>query len=98
MLRKSPLKKIGKKGQENLRYKALIKEMDLSQRCEMMLLGCLGGMYLTIAHRHKRSHYKTAEELADPKQFVIACVHCHELQENNKELTEQIFNKIRGDE
>ena len=92
------LKRIGQKGRENLKYKALVKEIDLPQRCELNLSGCLGSLHLTIAHRHKRSHYKTASELADLKQIIIACVHCHETIENNKDLTEDIFQKLRGDE
>lgn len=97
-MRKTPLKRIGKKGRENLKYKALIKQMDLPQRCEVGLHGCLGSMYLTIAHRHKRSHYHTAEQLADPKQIIIACVSCHDKIEVDKELTEDTFYRLRGEE
>jgi len=97
-MRRKALKRIGKKGLENLKYKALLKEMDLPQRCEVGLSGCMIGLFLTVAHRHKRSHYKTAEELADIKQIIIACTLCHDTIENDKELTESVFNKLRGDE
>jgi len=97
-MKKTPLNKVGKKGRENLKYKSMIKKMDLPQTCEVQLSGCLGGMYLTIAHRHKRSHYKTAEELADIKQIIVACAPCHMEIEDNKELTKFVFEKLRGEE
>lgn len=97
-MKRTPIKRVGAKGRETLKYKALLKEMDLPQRCEVGLVGCLGSMYLTVAHRHKRAHYKTAEELADINQIIIACVHCHDHIEHDKELTEATFNKLRGDE
>lgn len=95
-MRKTPLNKIGKKGRENLKYREIIKGMYLPETCELKLSGCHGGLFLTIAHRHKRSHYKTAEELADKNEIVIACVNCHETIEHDKELTEKIFKKLRG--
>jgi hypothetical protein len=97
-MKRTPLKRIGVKGKENLKYKSLLKEMELPQRCEVGLAGCLGSIFLTLAHRHKRAHYKTAEELADPKQIIIACVECHDQIEHDSDLTEKIFNKLRGDE
>lgn len=94
-LKRTPLRKVGKKGKETLKYKDLVKKMDLPKSCEIKLSGCLGSMYLTIAHKHKRSHYKTAEELADIKEIIIACVNCHETIEHNRDLTEGIFDKLR---
>lgn len=97
-MRRTPLKRIGKKGKENLRYKELLKGLDLPQGCEVLLSGCLGRMYLTIAHRHKRSHYKTAEELADPNQIIVMCVKCHDFLENRRDLNKMVFDKLRGNE
>lgn len=97
-MKKTPLKRIGEKGKENLKYKSLIKELDLPQKCEVQLSGCLGNMYLTPAHRHKRSYYKTAEELADPKHIIVMCVKCHDFLEHKRDLHDMVFNKLRGDE
>lgn len=56
-------------------------------------------MFLTNAHRHKRSWYKgDVELLSDRKQVIKGCVNCHDAIEHNKELTEEIFTKLRGGE
>lgn len=97
-MKKTRLNRIGAKGRENLKYKTLVKELDLPNRCEVGLSGCKGSLFLTIAHRHKRSHYKTAEELADPKQIVVMCVVCHDFLEHKRDLNKMVFDKLRGDE
>lgn len=97
-MRRTPLKRIGKKGKENIKYIELVKVLDLPQNCEVKLSGCLGGSFLTIAHRHKRSHYKTAEELADPNQILVMCVNCHNFLEHKRDLNKMVFDKLKGDE
>lgn len=97
-MKRTPLKRIGAKGRETLKYKQLVKELDLPQRCEVGLSGCLGTTFLTLAHREKRSFYKTAEELADPKHIVVMCVNCHDFLEHKRDLNKIVFDKLRGDE
>ncbi len=55
--------------------------------------------FLTNVHRHKRFWYlRHPELLFDFNQVVRGCVACHNLIEHNKELTEQVFLKLRGPE
>lgn len=84
----------------NIEANRRIKEYGIANnipnRCEMRLEGCLRTMYLSIAHKHKRNWYNgDVEKLSDPKEWVLACIPCHDKQENNKELTEELFNKLR---
>jgi hypothetical protein len=64
--------------------------------CEAALPGCTGFCKRTIAHRHKRRHYRTVEELTDPKEVAVVGFYCHELMERDSKLTEQVFRRIRG--
>ena len=100
MMRNSPLKRLGKIGKVNIGANKILREkLGHITYCEMKLEGCMGNWPLQFAHRHKRIFYKgDIDKLSDIKQVVVACQNCHELQENNKELTEQIFNKLRGKE
>lgn len=83
-------------GKANLEANKLIKEQNPAQYCEIRLEECLGGMYLTVAHKHKRAWYKgDAKLLSDPNEYVIACVNCHNLIEHNQELTDKIFKQCR---
>jgi hypothetical protein len=68
--------------------------------CEVRLSdNCLGGWFLTFAHRHKRSFYRLRPKLLCAyAQTVIACVNCHQVIEGNAELTKKIFEKLRGPE
>lgn len=96
-MKRTPLRKVGKIGRANLEANRLIREQNPPQYCEIRLGGCLGGMYLTIAHKHKRAWYKgDVELLSDPNEYVVGCVHCHNLIEHNQELTDKIFKKLRG--
>lgn len=64
--------------------------------CELMLDGCLGTAFTAFAHRHKRVWYKRKPELlVDFNQVILACQNCHDKIEHNKELTEEMFNKLR---
>ena len=86
-MRKTPLKRIGKIGKANL-----------EARKKIALEGCLGGIYLSPAHRHKRAWYHgSVELLSDYKQWVSACVRCHNQIEHDSILTESVFNKLRGE-
>lgn len=57
-------------------------------------------VWLTIAHRHKRRYYydKPDELLWHSSQWIIVCITCHRLMEEDKKLTEEIFLKLRGQE
>lgn len=95
-MKRTPLRKVGKIGRANIEANRLIREQNPPQYCEIRLDGCLGGMYLTIAHRRKRSYYRgNVELLSDPNEYVVGCVRCHNIIEHNQELTDKIFKKCR---
>lgn len=96
MLKRTKLKRVGKIGRANIEANRLIREQNPPQHCEIRLDGCLGGMYLTIAHKHKRAWYKgDVELLSDYNEWVCACVSCHNQIEFSQELTDKIFKKCR---
>jgi len=67
--------------------------------CELKFKGCLNGLYLTPAHRHKRVDYKKRPEMLwNINQVIVACQNCHKTIESNKELTELLFTKLRGED
>lgn len=67
--------------------------------CEIRLNKCLGNMFTGFAHRHKRvAYYKHPTYLGDFNQVVIACQNCHSKIESNKELTKEVFLKLRGED
>lgn len=95
-------KKIENRSQANKEARRLIanisETLGLTQ-CEVKLQGCLGGIYLAPAHRHKRTWYKgDVDSLSDYRQWVCACQNCHNTIENNAKLTEEIFINLRGKE
>lgn len=64
--------------------------------CEAMLSGCTGFCIRTIAHRRKRRHYNSVEELTDPKEVAVIGQWCHAQMEQDAKLTEEVFRRIRG--
>ena len=49
-----------------------------------------------FAHRHKRGWYNSRPELlADFNQTLGACNSCHQVIEDDAELTEKMFEKLR---
>lgn len=99
-MKRTRLNKIGKIGEANKEARkriAEIAEEKCLDYCEIGFEGCLHTMYLAPAHRHKRSWYKgDVDLLSDIKQWVSACQHCHNIIENDKELTELEFFRLRG--
>ena len=88
----------------NARIRAYCDEMGISH-CEIRLPGCMGRFGLSNAHRHKRVWYKrfewdeqeTIEALSDPTEWVKGCAYCHQRIEKDKELTEEVFMRLRGE-
>lgn len=105
-MRRSSLNKIGKVGIANISARnkiANIAEEKGLNYCELQLSGCLKNMYLAPAHRHLRSYYKGDEELlADFKQWVVGCQHCHTILDSRSQTTQgesdEIFTRLRGEE
>ena len=93
------MKRIGKIGLANIearkRIAAIAEEKNLSY-CELGLTGCTRTWPLAPAHLHKRSWYKgDVDLLSDYNQWISACQNCHEVIENNRDLTEGVFEKLR---
>lgn len=98
-MKRTPLNKIGKTGKANIearkRIAAIAEEKGLNQ-CEIHLFGCLYRFALAPAHKHKRSWYKgDVEKLSDYTEWVAACQNCHNLIENDSQLTAQVFANLR---
>jgi hypothetical protein len=92
----------GKRTKEWEDQRKKLKEIYLSKgitSCELHLEGCMRDNYLSFAHRHKRSWYWSNPELLGSfQQTLLACIPCHNKIEYKKELTEELFNKLRGEE
>lgn len=60
--------------------RGLKREFDAAGRtwCEMGLLGCMGDDGLGFAHRYKRRHIHTVEEL---RTVALLCNNCHDICE-----------------
>lgn len=99
-MKRTSLNKIGKVGRINIEARnriAKICEEKNINRCEIQFEGCKDYMFLAPAHRHKRAWYQgDVELLSDYKQWVCACVFCHDKIEHDSNLTEEVFIKLRG--
>lgn len=101
-MKKTPIKKVGKYGKINIEAnkKLRILYTDIGvDKCEVNLQGCLYTSFLGFAHRHRRYWYKSKPHLLYAlEQTVLACVLCHNKLDNDKELLEKTFNRLRGKE
>lgn len=97
------MKRVGTIGKANLKANQIIREY-LEQypihHCELMFDGCLGNMFLQVAHKHPRAWYKgDVAKLSDPNQWLCACQVCHSIldarTDKSKELTENVFKQLR---
>ncbi len=102
MLKRSPLKKVGKIGQINQEANRILKAKFVKMQttsCEIKLPGCMKTFALSFAHRHKRLWYRSQPELlSEISQVVLACAYCHDKIERDPELTERTFKRLRGSE
>lgn len=81
--------------------KKLIKEYENKGiiTCELKFENCWYDNTLAFAHRHKRRFYYSKPELLWTfNQTVLACNSCHGQIEYDSDLTEEIFNRLRGKE
>jgi len=87
-----------KKKQDDYDIKKVKKEFKEKGivRCEM----CNTELFLSFAHRHKRNWYlNKGNTINDFNQILLLCVpKCHLALEKDSKLTEQTFNKLRGEE
>lgn len=91
------MKHLGKRGLMRVKARKLIAEY-----CERIGLNwcenpeCKGNrMGLAPAHFSKRIEYKTAEQLANPNEWICLCGTCHAEIEGNRDKTKRLFDKLR---
>lgn len=93
------MKRIGKQAKINLAANRILKQEYLElgiTKCEVGLEDCMPNFALGFAHRHKRVwYYGQPELLSDIKETILACSNCHSKMESDKQLTEEVFNKLR---
>ena len=101
-LKRSGLRKIGKVGEANRASRKIIADICEDKGlnyCEIRFnkdVQCMGSWPLAPAHLHKRAWYKgDVALLADYSQWVVACQVCHDRMENDADLTEKVFKKLR---
>jgi len=64
-------------------------------QCELRFKGCFVGFFLAFAHKKKRRDYSSLEELTEFNEVIVACQHCHNIIEHDRELTEKEFRRLR---
>jgi hypothetical protein len=80
------------------KLKRIYVEKDITV-CELKFENCWRDNGLSWAHRHKRIFYKSRPELLeDFNQTILACIECHQKIERSRELTKEMFIKLRGEE
>jgi len=57
---------------------------------------CGTSSFLSFAHKFKRRHMNSVEELSDINNVLLLCVPCHQKIEFDKELSEMLFKKLRN--
>ena len=98
------MRKIGKIGRRNIEANKKIWLMYFTfdiQSCEVKGAKCMGTWNNQTAHRHTRQWYRAPDRqelLYAYKQCLRICPQCHADIEGKKEVTEQLFMKLRGDE
>lgn len=80
---------------EKHKLKKIYKEKEI-ETCEIRFEKCMGTFGLSFAHRHKRIwYYDKLGLLGSFNETVLACGSCHAEIEKDKELTEEVFNRLR---
>jgi hypothetical protein len=94
--------KLGKHGKINTKANGILKKLYYEKEifaCEVRLPGCKMTFALSWHHRHKRYwYYNQSEKLSLFSQTLLVCAACHEVLETSALLTEETFQRIRGDE
>ena len=95
MKRKFPIKRVGKKTLEWIKAREKLINI-FSQKgiksCELDFDGCWKNNSLNFAHRYKRSDPRTKHVFS---QVILCCNQCHQKIEYDKDLTEEVFKKLR---
>jgi hypothetical protein len=93
------MKRTGKWGKLWNKERAKLKK-EFEKRgifsCEAQLQGCMKEFALSFHHRYRRYYYRSyPEKLGDFNQVILLCSHCHQTLEQDSELTQKVFIKLR---
>jgi hypothetical protein len=98
-MKKTALKRIGKRGKINLKANKKLKEIYAEKgikQCEIILKDCLSNWTLGFAHKHRRFWYYNHAGLDSFEETIMACTNCHHQIDTNKVLLEETFLRLRG--
>ena len=80
------------------KLKVIYEDKEITN-CELRFKGCWVNNALSFAHRHKRKWYLDHPELlGEFKQTVLACIPCHDIIEDDKEMCRVYKNMFREEE
>lgn len=98
-MKRTRLNPIGKIGRRNIDANKILKKVYLEAgitSCELGFENCCGDNFLSFAHKEKRERYRLyPEKLYDMNETLLACIPCHEEIEKNKQLTQEVFERLR---
>jgi len=90
------LKRKGKIGKRNIEANRKIKQMWIEKgidHCE----NCGTRYWLSNAHRNKRLYYRAhPDKLTAFSEVLRLCVPCHQKIEQDRKLSDELFNKLRN--
>ena len=77
------------------KLKEIYQEKGITN-CELRFRGCWRNNALSFAHKHLRIwYYSRPHLLGSFKQTLLACVPCHKILDEDKELKKKVFKKLR---
>lgn len=73
----------------------IAEEMNLNY-CELQFEGCQEYYTLAPAHKNRREWYRgDVNKLSDYNQWICACSNCHQQLDDDENLKDEVFNKLR---
>jgi len=64
--------------------------------CELRFKGCWINNGLSFHHKRKRiEYYGCPERIGYFNETILCCVSCHQKIENDRELTREVFKRLR---
>lgn len=77
---------------ERVKLKKIYLEKDITS-CELRFPYCSGSESLSFAHRYKRNDPRCEHTF---EGTLLACISCHNQIEYDRDLTEEMFTKLRS--
>ena len=98
-MKRTPLKRIGKRGRINIEANKKLKQIYAEKgikECEIKLENCLRNWTLGFAHKYRRFWYYNHTGLDSYSETLIACTNCHQKIDTDKELLNKTFKRLRN--